>query len=331
VVPLLLGLAGVACAPRRFRVVALAASAVAVLLSLGPETAGYRWLHEHVVFFRGIRALARFSILVYLALAVLAGFALAGRRRLAWAAVALALLEAWSGPLRLGRQREPGEAARWLAAGSGAVVRVPLGERDTEVMLEGLAHRRPLLNGYSGLTPRHYTWLHELLDGPRGPATPEALRLLRAVGATHVIAGRELALPLAARFGECRIYQVPPGEATRLAEEGPPRAALWSPGQVTVDLGQPQRVERVGFAIGEWPWRDRPRVELSRDGVSWERVAGRARLDEAVLALMRDPTRARATFAIEPRVARFVRLRGLPVRPGPITVSPDETPLQRWK
>jgi hypothetical protein len=95
---------------------------------------------------------------------------------------------------------------------------------------------------------------------------------------------------------------------------------------VIVDLGVPQRVERVGFAIGEWPWQDRPRVELSRDGSSWEGVAGRALLDEAVLSLMRAPPRARATLTIAPQVARFVRLRQPFIRPGPITVAARTAP-----
>ena len=40
----------------------IAASAVAVVLSLGPETGVYRFLHEHLVFLRGVRALGRFAV-----------------------------------------------------------------------------------------------------------------------------------------------------------------------------------------------------------------------------------------------------------------------------
>src|SRR5262249_33943135 len=50
---LVLGIAGLSRAPRRYQAVAVAASAVAILVSLGPETAFYRFLHQHVVFFRG--------------------------------------------------------------------------------------------------------------------------------------------------------------------------------------------------------------------------------------------------------------------------------------
>src|SRR6185503_17233480 len=123
-VPLALGVVGLASAPRRFRAVSLVASALALILSLGPETGFYRFLHEHVVLFRGIRALSRFSLVPVLALAVLSGLA---------------------------------PAARWLAGRPGAVVDLPIGpERDTDVMLDGLAHRRPLLNGDSGFVPRAY-------------------------------------------------------------------------------------------------------------------------------------------------------------------------------
>jgi hypothetical protein len=81
---LVLGLAGLASAPRRFRAVALVASAAAVVFSLGPETALYRALHETLVLVRGVRALSRFSLIPVLALSVLAGFALAGRWRRPW-------------------------------------------------------------------------------------------------------------------------------------------------------------------------------------------------------------------------------------------------------
>ena len=82
-VPLVLGLAGLAAAPRRYRAVAIVASLAAIVFSLGPETAAYRFLHENVVLVRGVRALSRFSLIPVLALSVLSGLALAGRWRLA--------------------------------------------------------------------------------------------------------------------------------------------------------------------------------------------------------------------------------------------------------
>jgi hypothetical protein len=144
-VPLLLGVAGLAAAPRRYRAVALAASATAVVLSLGPETGLYRFLHEHVVFFRGIRSLGRFAIVPSLCLAVLSGLALAGRSRLAAAAaLAMALLEARV-PVDFAEYVPPSAAARWLTGGPGPVLYLPPGDGDTQAMLDGIAHFRPLL------------------------------------------------------------------------------------------------------------------------------------------------------------------------------------------
>src|SRR5262249_33003032 len=90
---LVAGLAGLASAPPRYRAVAVAASAAAIVFSLGPETASYRFLHEHVVLVRGVRALSRFSLLPVLALCVLAGFALGRRRAATLVAFALFALE----------------------------------------------------------------------------------------------------------------------------------------------------------------------------------------------------------------------------------------------
>jgi hypothetical protein len=79
---LVLGLVGLAVAPKRYRAVALAASAVAIVFSLGPETALYRWIYDHFVFVRTVRVLSRFALIPVLALSVLAGLALSGLRRL---------------------------------------------------------------------------------------------------------------------------------------------------------------------------------------------------------------------------------------------------------
>ena len=139
-VALALGLAGLAAAPRRYRAVAVAASAVAVVFSLGPDTALYRFLHEHVVLVRGVRALSRFALVPTLALSVLAGLALAGRRRaVVLAALGLMMVESANLPLRLERYAGPSPAARWLAGSEGAVLVLPLAGNDTLAMLDGLA------------------------------------------------------------------------------------------------------------------------------------------------------------------------------------------------
>ena len=318
---LALGIAGLAAAPRRYRAVAIAASAFAIVFSLGPETALYRFLHENLVLVRGVRALSRFSLIGVLALSVLTGLALAGRRWLvSLAALALILAESASLPLRLGSYAPPPPSARWLAGKEGALVSLPMGENDTQVMLDGVAHFRPLLNGDSGFLPRPFDRALELLEhGPRD----EALRFLRAVDVRHVVSRQEQALPLLASFPEGdRVYAVPPGPAARDVTAGAPVATRWSAGGIEIDLAEETTVGRVVFEIGDAPWMEKPRVEVSRDGTAWEVVETEASLADATLSLYRDPRTGRGEVRFPPRAARRIRIApGLPARPGLVEVG----------
>jgi hypothetical protein len=307
VVPLFLGIAGLASAPRRFRVVGLAASAVAVLFSLGPETGLYRFLHEQLVPLRGIRALNRFALVPVLALCVWSAFALGGRRRLALAALFAALLEACAAPIDYGRYDAPPPAARFLSGGTGAVLWLPLGEQDSRVMLDGLAHLRPLVNGYSGVTPRHHAWAAETLE----PAdAPEALRYLRAIGVTHVVAAGKLALPPLATFETHTVFAVPAGEAAAPITPAQPAAVLVSGDAATLDLGAAAEVERLTFRPPDAPPANEARVQLSLDGRSWQDVDARLSLAATALSLAVDPARGQAELRWPRRRARFVRVEG---------------------
>ena len=104
-------------------------------------------------------------------------------------------------PLSYDRWEGPGEAARWLAGRPGAVVVLPIGEDDTRAMLAGVAHWRPLVNGDSGFVPRPYARVLELLAAPLGE---DGLRLLRAVGVTHLVSRREEPMAEVARFSDER-------------------------------------------------------------------------------------------------------------------------------
>jgi hypothetical protein len=319
VVPLVLGLVGLARAPRRYRAFAVAASLVAVTLSLGPHTPVYRFLHEHVVLFRGIRALSRFSVIPVLCLSVLSGLALAGRFRLTVAALGLFLAEAWSAP-GYGRYEPPSDAARWLSGRPGAVAYLPLGRDDTQAMLESIVHFRPLVNGDSAFIPRPYDRERELLEG--GPSA-DALRFLRAIGVRDVVTRDERPLPLLARFGDERIYAVPPGDAARGPRPAPPAATHWTREAIVLDLGAARRVGRVVFELGDAPWLERPRVEVSLDGASWSHVVAEASLADATLALTRDPRAAQGEVRFGETLARFVRLDAhLPARPGALAAGP---------
>lgn len=311
-IPLLLGLAGLAAAPRRYRFAIAATSAVAFVLSLGPATPLYVWLHEHLVLFRGIRALSRFSIVPLLGLAVAAGLAVAGRRRAPWVALLLGLAEACAVPIPHGRYEPPGEASRWLAGRPGAVAYLPLGPAgDTQAMLDGLAHLRPMVNGDSGFIPRPYDRAMELLNER---LDEDALRFLRAAGVTEVVARRETALPQLARFGDERIYAVPAGAAAEVPPTAPLRSTLWSANSVRADLGQPALVSRLTFEPSSGPWRPRPTIRVSLDGRDWAAVEARSSLADATLALMRDPRHGRGELRFAPQRVRYLELTAaLPV------------------
>ncbi len=319
---IVLGVAGLARAPRRFRAVVLAASAVAVVLSLGPETALYRFLHEHVVFLRGVRALGRFALVPLLGLAVLVGFFLAGRRwYVSLAALVLVMVESTNVPLRLGRYAGPPEYARWLAGKPGAVAVLPLGRDDTQVMLDGVAHFRPLLNGDSGFLPRPYDRAMELLARP---LDEEGFRFLRAVDVTHVVTSEPIDAPLIVAFGERRIHDLPPGPVARTVEPGEPAPTLWGSDGARIYLGSDRVVGRVAFEIGDGDWVSRPRVRVSVDGRTWEDVTAEASLPDAVLSLYRDPRTGRGAVRFSPRPARFLWLDPrLPARPGALEVGPE--------
>jgi hypothetical protein len=323
---LALGIAGLASAPARYRAVAVAASAVAVVFSLGPETAFYRLLHEQLVLVRGVRALARFALVPTLALSVLAGLALAGRRRLAvLAALALMMLESANLPLRLERYDGPSEASRFLAGKPGAVLVLPLAENDTLAMLDGLAHLRPLVNGDSGFIPRPFDRAMELLEHG---LDAEALRFLRAVGVRHVTLRVETAAGLpsgvreVARFERERVLQLEPGPAAQAVQPAEAVGTRWSSAGVMLTLPEPRPIGRVVFELSDDPWLAQPKVEASLDGVSWEPVDASASLADATLSLYQDPRHARGEIRFGLRVVRFLRVTAkLPARGGALEVD----------
>jgi hypothetical protein len=322
---LVLGILGLAAAPRRYRAVALAASAAAVVFSLGPETGLYRFLHEHVVLVRGVRALSRFALVPMLALAVLSGLALSGWRRLVLlGALVLMMLESQNLPLAFTRYDGPPPAARWLAGKEGAVLHLPLAVDDTRVMLDGLAHRLPLVNGDSGFIPRPFDRAMELLQGPLGE---EQQRFLRAVGVRHVVAPATWSLPglpQLASFPGDGIFDLPAeGEAASVVVAGEMVPTLWRREGLLLDLEQARRIGRVVFELSNEPWVSRPQVEASVDGETWTPLDATASLADATLSLYRDPTHARGEIRFPSYETRFLRLDPrLPARPGALEVGP---------
>jgi len=156
----------------------LALALVAFDLSLGLNGLSYRWLFDHVGGLSGLRAPARFAILVQCALAVLAALGTATvlrwcatRRRLATAGpivlVAAIGVEFLNGPMHLTPVAAPDPSTpdvyRMIRTlGPGVVIELPMPKlsslpgHEPEYAFWSAAHWNRLVNGYSGYYPPVY-------------------------------------------------------------------------------------------------------------------------------------------------------------------------------
>lgn len=187
----------------------VAAVLAAAWLSLGPvpRTLGfpldlsspYEALRNIVPGFDGLRVPARFGMIVSLMSAALGGLgaAVIDRRRFGMPALIVAsvaaLAESLIVPMPVSQIAPPSDAPAIYAAVAGepaatVLAELPLGDDgiDLLAMFYSLAHRRPILNGYSGFFPPDYGLLTVALsEVPRH--TQIALDALRERGATHVL------------------------------------------------------------------------------------------------------------------------------------------------
>jgi hypothetical protein len=198
----------------------------AVVLSLGPsvrtggrmllETAPYAWLYDAVPGVDGLRVPARFGMLVALCLSALAGLGLHQLARhvqyprtLVACAALLALVEGAASHVPLNAWERSGDYAvpsadlypggrvpavyTAVAAlpADAIVAELPVGSTDWDVraVFYSTAHKRRLLNGYSGGFPQRYMALVAVLA--RLDTQPDAARAyLARAGVTHVIVHR---------------------------------------------------------------------------------------------------------------------------------------------
>ncbi len=210
VVPLALALvavgSGLAWRDRRARML-LVAGLVGGALSFGPSFPPYVWLYHALPVFQGIRGPARFGYVAILAVGVLAGFGLAFLRR-RWAggsrassvlavgaavAIALVNVEAFTTHEFTRFDRIPALYDLLAAESQAVVLELPLWpsasvHQNAAAVFASTRHWHPLVNGYSGFTPRSYeahaTILRSLPDGP-------SLALLDRLGVTHVVVHRD--------------------------------------------------------------------------------------------------------------------------------------------
>ena len=172
------GIVSLATVSRRRALMLVALAGAGVLLSFGPATAIYRTLYAFLPPLHGLRAAARFGYLYLLAIAIAAGFGFAriekaisssqpprlpASQPLAVVILLLLTAEAW-------QPRPPFVPYDGVPAIYSRVAELPgttlLAEmpfyppeaihENGEYVLNSTAHWKPLMNGYSGMTPGSY-------------------------------------------------------------------------------------------------------------------------------------------------------------------------------
>ncbi|HET9466899.1 MAG TPA: discoidin domain-containing protein [Vicinamibacterales bacterium] len=176
------------------------------LLSLGPtptlmgEPLMYRGPYAALTYlpgFSSLRVPARFWMMAILCLAVVGALVFArlteklGRWRLAAAVIVSlgVLADTWMAAMPLVETPKPFAVMSCATGDSGPIAEFPLGQTypDVAAMYRQMSHRRPLMNGYSGYFPPHYTALQRGLS----LRDPDVLTQLATFGVTTAIVDRE--------------------------------------------------------------------------------------------------------------------------------------------
>jgi hypothetical protein len=191
---LVLAAIGLVYATRRERAIALLWIALGFAGSLGLNFEFHRFLFGAVPGFRAIRAPARWAVIAYIGLAILAAFATAAlARRSRWAALLVPLLfvvELHPVPMRSWMSDpRPRDVYRWLAAQprGTAVMELPIdaGPMEYGYMYRATAHHQPFVNGVSGFTPPERVVLSGLVNAD--PVSEHFVDRLRADGVQYLI------------------------------------------------------------------------------------------------------------------------------------------------
>jgi len=146
--------------------------------------------------FNSLRVPARFWMTVTLCLAVIGAMVFArltekvGRMRLVAAAIVACgvLADTWLAAMPLAEMPKPFEVLSCAGDARGPMVEFPLGPiySDVAAMYRQMSHHRPLINGYSGYFPPHYTALQRGLS----LRDPDILTQLATFGVTSAVVDR---------------------------------------------------------------------------------------------------------------------------------------------
>jgi hypothetical protein len=213
---LLLAAIGVFYATRRERGIALLWIALGFLGSLGLNFELHRFLFGGVPGFRAIRAPARWAVIAYIGLAILAAFATAAlARRARWAALLVPLLLVIE--LRPAHVRwwmtdpKPLEVYAWLAAQprGTAVLELPIdgGPMEYGYMYRATAHHQPFANGISGFAPPERVALSVAANAK--PLGDDFVDRLRADGIRYLIVHSDYMAERTAPFQEWLQREIP--------------------------------------------------------------------------------------------------------------------------
>lgn len=225
-----------------------------VVLSLGPEGASaiYESAADLVFGFHAIRSPARFAVMAMMGVCVVAASGIAKVRmstRLITVLAALMMAEYLNAPLtRLpAAPRAITDADRWLRDQTtpGAVLYLPLSldKDNTVAMVRSLAHRRPIVNGYSGQRPAFFT---SVADAFADPASIDARATLKELEVRYVVSPEPLAIadrpdsPYVERetFGAETVYEVVWTETSEAALEEVNVTAPPAPGPIPFRVGE---------------------------------------------------------------------------------------------
>jgi hypothetical protein len=284
--------------------------------------------------FGGLRVPARFVMLAYLCLAVAAGLAVARlmparpRARVALVAVLLAglALDGWTKPMPL--VAPPGRVLLPELPGA-AVLELPADDDqvNTAAMFRSIAHRHPLVNGYSGHVPPHYRILTAGLR--RGDPTILTTLAARRPLLVSVSAGLDRdghfqrvveSVPGVESLGVTsagRLFAIPPQPLPPTPPGGEPLPYTWGEASdeiALLDLGAVRVVRLVEFPL-RWHYavlHGRMEIRASEDGEAWATVwldwTGGLALRGALENQLEVPLR----FTLPDVRARYLRVRPLP-------------------
>lgn len=338
------------------------------LFSLGPaptlmgEPLLYRGPYTLLMYLPGfstLRVPARFWMMTTLSLAVIGAMvfdylaARFGKARTGIAAVIAigVLADTWMSAMPLAATPLPFAALACDQRGAGPIMELPLGDTyaDVAAMYRQMAHRRPVLNGYSGYFPPHYAALRtslSLLD-------PDVLTQLAAYGVTHIIVNREQdargpwqkyvqSHPLATHVcteGKQSLYRITAPPAPAPTAQGAPIAVAllranvnqelttlmvdgdlatrWHSGvqgagmRVDIELASVQTVQGLDVSLGRFV-EDFPRslvIEVSQDGQTWQQVWHGSGAGRALIAAFDPAGNVPMKYRFPPTPARIVRMR----------------------